>query len=216
MRSESRSVLFAIAALAAAACGVDPGAQLATTQQAVTVPSVRFAEIHYDNTGTDAGEAIEVSGPAGMDVTGWQVVLYNGNGGASYNTQTLSGAFPATCDTRGVMVINYPVNGIQNGDPDGMALVDAGGAVVEFLSYEGVFAATNGPALGLTSTDIGTREAGTEPAGLSLQRSSAGTWSAPIASTFGACNDNGDTPPPPEVVTVSVSPAIAAINVVAT
>lgn len=216
MRSESRNVLFAMAAVAAAACGVEPGAQLATKEQAVTVPSVRFAELHYDNTGTDAGEAIEVSGPAGMDVTGWQVVLYNGNGGASYNTQTLSGAFPATCGTRGVLVINYPVNGIQNGDPDGLALVDAGGAVVEFLSYEGVFAATNGPALGLTSTDIGTREAGTEPTGLSLQRSSAGTWSAPIASTFGACNDNGDTPPPPEVVTVSVSPATATIDVAAT
>src|SRR4029079_9433771 len=160
MRSESRSVLFAMAAVAAAACGVEAGGELATTHQAVTVPSVRFAEIHYDNTGTDAGEAIEVSGPAGMDVTGWTVVLYNGNGGASYNTQTLTGAFPATCGTRGVMVVNYPVNGIQNGDPDGMALVDAGGAVVEFLSYEGVFAATNGPANGQTSTDLGTREGG--------------------------------------------------------
>src|SRR5689334_1726435 len=216
MRSESRSVLFAIAALAAAACGVDPGAQLATMEQAATVPSVRFAEIHYDNTGTDAGEAIEVSGPTGMDVTGWTVVLYNGNGGASYNTQTLAGAFPATCGTRGVMVVNYPVNGIQNGDPDGMALVDAGGAVVEFLSYEGVFAATNGPASGQTSTDIGAREAGTEPAGLSLQRASAGTWSSPIASTFGACNDNGDTPPPPVVASVTVAPASATIEIAGT
>src|SRR5215813_3238877 len=63
-------------------------------------PSVRFSEIHYDNTGTDAGEAIEISGPAGMDVTGWTVVLYNGNGGASYNTQTLSGTIPATCTNR--------------------------------------------------------------------------------------------------------------------
>jgi DNA/RNA endonuclease G (NUC1) len=216
MRSESRNVLFAIAALAAASCGVEPGAQTASTQQAVTTPSVRFAELHYDNTGTDVGEAIEVSGPAGMDVTGWQVVLYNGNGGASYNTQTLSGAVPATCGTRGVLVINYPTNGIQNGDPDGMALVDSAGAVVEFLSYEGVFAATNGPALGLTSTDIAVREAGTEPTGLSLQRSGAGTWSGPIASTFGACNDNDDTPPPPDVVTVSVSPATATIDVGAT
>src|SRR6185503_18123933 len=105
------------------------------------LPAVRFSEIHYDNAGTDAGEAIEVSGPAGTDVTGWRVVLYNGSGGASYDTKTLSGAIPATCDTRGVVVITYAVNGIQNGSPDGMALIDASGAVVEYLSYEGVFAA---------------------------------------------------------------------------
>src|SRR5687768_14779651 len=40
------------------------------------LPAVRFSEIHYDNTGTDTGETIEISGPAGTDLTGWQVVLY--------------------------------------------------------------------------------------------------------------------------------------------
>src|SRR5688572_24029705 len=147
-------------------------------------PDVRISEFHYDNTGTDTGEAIEVSGPAGQDVTGWTVVLYNGNGGASFGTQTLSGTIPATCGSRGVLVLTYPSNGIQNGDPDGIALVDASNAVVEFLSYEGTFAATNGPALGLTSTDIGVREAGTEAVGLSLPRDAAGLWSGPAASTF--------------------------------
>ena len=52
------------------------------------LPAVRFSEIHYDNVGTDVGEAIEISGPAGTDVTGWQVVLYNGSGGAAYGTTT--------------------------------------------------------------------------------------------------------------------------------
>src|SRR4051794_34542518 len=47
-------------------------------------------EIHYDNDGTDVGEAIEVAGPAGTDLAGWSLVLYNGNGGASYNTTVLS------------------------------------------------------------------------------------------------------------------------------
>src|SRR6266508_996877 len=111
---------------------------------AFSLPAVRFSEIHYDNTGTDAAEAIEVSGPAGTDVSDWRIVLYNGNGGASYRADTLRTTIPATCGDRGVVVVNYPVNGIQNGSPDGMALVDGAGAVVEFLSYEGVFAATNG------------------------------------------------------------------------
>ena len=43
-------------------------------------------EIHYDNDGTDAGEAIEIAGPAGTDLSGWSLVLYNGNGGVVYNT----------------------------------------------------------------------------------------------------------------------------------
>src|SRR5262245_36002015 len=97
-------------------------------------PVVRIAEIHYDNTGTDTGEAIEISGPAGTDLTGWSIVLYNGNGGAVYRTSTLTGQIPATCGARGVVVQTYPANGIQNGSPDGMALVDSGGVVVEFLS----------------------------------------------------------------------------------
>ena len=173
---------------------------------------VRFSEIHYDNAGTDAGEAIEVAGPAGTDLSGWRVVLYNGANGAMYGTTTLSGPLPATCGTRGVVVINYPSNGIQNGAPDGMALVDAGGAVVEFLSYEGVFAATDGPALGATSVDIGVAEAGTEPLGASLARAANGTWSGPAPSTFGACNDQDATPPAP-VVTVTIAPPSASLNI---
>jgi hypothetical protein len=41
-------------------------------------------EIHYDNTGTDSGEAIEIAGPVGTDLSGWSLVLYNGASGASY------------------------------------------------------------------------------------------------------------------------------------
>src|SRR4051812_26165233 len=80
---------------------------------------VRFSELHYDNDGTDSGESLGVAGPAGTDLTGWRVVLYNGGNGLAYNTQTLSGPLPATCGVRGVVVLAYPTNGIQNGSPDG-------------------------------------------------------------------------------------------------
>src|SRR5262245_1952664 len=138
MRRVIRTGLIIAATATAASCATEPGG-LASVTQALSAPEIRFAEIHYHTVGTDSGEGIEVSRPAGADVTGWQVVLYNGNGGASYDTKTLSGVFPATCGARGVLVITYPTNGIQNGSPDGMALIDAGGAVVEYLSYEGVF-----------------------------------------------------------------------------
>ncbi|MCL7454956.1 MAG: endonuclease [Anaerolineae bacterium] len=151
-------------------------------------------EIHYDNVGTDTGEAIEIAGPAGTDLTGWSIVLYNGNGGAVYDTDYLSVVIPDQQAGYGTVVINYPVNGIQNGSPDGLALVDASNGVIQFLSYEGVFTAVGGPADGMTSTDIGVAEGSGTAVGDSLQLTGSGfvyedfTWIAPQPNTFGAVN----------------------------
>ena len=54
---------------------------LAAAMRAAAQTTVFINEIHYDNVGTDAGEAIEIAGPAGTDLTGWSVVLYNGSNG---------------------------------------------------------------------------------------------------------------------------------------
>jgi DNA/RNA endonuclease G (NUC1) len=178
---------------------------------AADTSGVRISEIHYDNTGTDAGEAIEVSAPAGTVLDKWQLVLYNGapSSLSVYNTRTLSGTVPATCGARGVLVFNYAVNGIQNGDPDGVALVDSTGAVVEFWSYGGTFTASGGPANGLTSTDFHVKESTTTPVGNSLARTGADTtWTGPAANTFGACNDV-----PAEVASIRVTPATATVTV---
>ncbi len=157
--------------------------------------NVRFTEIHYDNDGTDVNETIEIEGPANGNLSGWKVVLYNQTGGVVYDTQVLSMTIPATCGDRGVVTVSYPSNGIQNGPSDGFALVNGAGQVVEFLSYEGTLTATNGPATGLLSTNIGVSESSTGSANRSLQRNAAGAWYGPYASTFGACNPS-DTPPP--------------------
>src|SRR5215207_50997 len=154
---------------------------------AAALPSVYLSELHYDNVGTDADERIEINAPAGTDLTGWQVVLYNGSNGAVYNTRTLAETVLATCGDRGVVVLTYPVDGIQNGAPDGIALVNSGGTLVEFLSYEGTMTGIGGPANGVLSTDIGVSEPGA-PVGQSLQRSSSDVWTGPVAHTFGACN----------------------------
>ena len=156
--------------------------------------SVFINEIHYDNTGTDAGEAIEIAGPAGTNLSGWSLVLYNGAGGAPYDTKALSGIIPNQQAGFGTLSFTYPVNGIQNGSPDGMALVDAASNVVQFLSYEGTFTAVGGPANGMLSVDIGVSENGTEPLGRSLQLTGAGqfyedfTWNPPAVASFGAVN----------------------------
>jgi uncharacterized protein len=157
--------------------------------------SVFINELHYDNAGTDAGEAVEIAGPAGTDLTGWSLVLYNGNGGATYGSPAaLSGTVPDLGGGFGVVVVSYPANGLQNGSPDGLAIVDAGNAVVQFLSYEGVFVAVGGPADGMTSIDIGVSESGSGAVGNSLQLTGTGTtyedfiWAPEAANTFGAFN----------------------------
>jgi 5'-nucleotidase len=172
------------------------GGLVTTAAPAAAAPTdARITEIHYDNAGTDTGEAIEVTAPTAADLTGLSLVLYNGSNApgaaATYSTTPVP-----TSDT-GIAVVSYPANGIQNGPADGMALVTADGTVVEFLSYEGVITAGNGPAAGLTSTDIGVAETGgsTEPAGLSLQLVD-GAWTGPISSTFGSANTGGADPDP--------------------
>lgn len=166
-------------------------------QSAAGAQSVFINEIHYDNASTDSGEAIEIAGPAGTDLSGWSVVLYNGNTPAAavtYDSDALSGTIPDQGGGFGTVSLSYPSNGIQNGGNDAIALVDGLGAVVQFLSYEGVATASNGPAAGMTSTDIGVVETGSDPAGYSLQLVGSGTaygdftWQAPAAQSFGAVN----------------------------
>lgn len=133
-------------------------------------------ELHYDNASTDVGEFIEVAGRAGLDLGGWKLELYNGNGGALYDSLVLSGVIPNQGDCFGALAFDF--GQIQNGGPDGMALVDPLGTVVEFLSYEGSFTAVDGSAVGLLSSDIGVSEDFTTPIGQSLQRGGLGEVSA--------------------------------------
>ncbi|MFC2134966.1 T9SS type A sorting domain-containing protein, partial [Bacteroidota bacterium] len=167
-------------------------------------PSIVFInEIHYDNSGADTGEAVEVAGNAGADLTGWSLVFYNGNGGSSYRTYTFSETIPDICDGYGAVAVF--ISGIQNGSPDGLALVDNSGNVVQFLSYEGDFTASDGPAAGLTSEDIGVSEYSSTPVGYSLQLTGYGTkyedftWNTAAPNTFNDCNTNqtfSEEPPP--------------------
>ena len=82
-------------------------------------------ELHYDNAGADSAEAIEVAGPAGSDLGGYSLVLYNGANGAPYGTLTLSGTLPNQDDGHGTLSV--AAVGLQNGSPDGVALVGPGG-----------------------------------------------------------------------------------------
>jgi len=163
-------------------------------------------EIHYDNSGRDIGEGVEVGGPAGLDLSGWELVPYNGRNGRSYRPVTLTGTLPD--QSSGFGTLWFPISRLQNGARDGVALVDDQGSVVQLLSYEGSLTATNGAASGMSSTDIGVNEPSGTAAGESLQLAGSGaayddfSWQTPASASPGAPNpgqtftSSVDTHPP--------------------
>jgi len=211
----------------AAALMVLLGAVTSARAFTMSPADVFINEIHYDNDSIDANEAIEVAGPAGTDLSGWTLVLYNGANGQSYNVRALSGVIPDLQNGFGTLLFTYPVNGIQNGSPDGVALVN-GDTLVQFLSYEGSFTAVGGPADGVASTDIGVTEIGSEPLGQSLQLHGSGsiyqdfTWAGPSPISPGAVNAGQTfqlsanapivTTCPTELITTAGTPAMAEIS----
>ena len=188
-----RAVVVAVCLATAAVVTVAPAS--------AAPPSAPYiSEIHYDNAGTDVGEFVEVHVPAGASTAGWSVVLYNGNGGAAYGTQLLPAVTVPPGGPPAAVVVSYSTNGVQNGSPDGVALIDSAGTVVELLSYEGTLTATSGPAAGMTSVDIGVAEAGTELTGQSLSRAydvatDQFVWRGPALATMGTPNPTIDDQP---------------------
>lgn len=143
------------------------------------VANVFINEINYDPAGADTNETIEIAGLAGTDLSGWCIVLYNGNGGVAYaatggSTSGIALSGVIADQNNGFGTVSVAASGLQNGAPDGFALVDNLGRVVQFLSYEGTFTATDGPAAGMTSIDIGVAQDG-DPVGTSLQLTGTGS-----------------------------------------
>lgn len=155
-------------------------------------------EIHYDNDGADINEGIEIAGPAGTDLTGYEIRLYNSTGNYYGTILSLSGTIPNQQNNLGTLW--FAEAGIQNGSADGMVLVDNFGNVLQFISYEGTIIAIDGVANGMTSIDIGVFEDNTTLEGYSLQLIGIGnkysdfSWSGPIAATPGFQNTSQTLP----------------------
>ena len=159
-------------------------------------------EIHYDNTGGDVDETVEIviENPGTYTLSDFQVELYNGSNGTSYNPHTLDEfTVGNSVGNFTIYYYNYTANGqsIQNGAPDGLALSYQSTVISgQFLSYEGSLTATDGNANGMTSVDIGVSETSSTPVGESLQLSGNGTlyidftWQVPATATSGALNNN--------------------------
>jgi endonuclease I len=187
--------------------------------------AVFINEFHYDDATAagDTGERIEVVATAGETLSSYTVYLYNGSAptaAVTYGSNVVPAGSLVTCGGQvRIATLSYATNGIQNGPNDGMALVNGSGQVVQFISYEGAITASNGPAAGLTSTNLPVSETGSDAAGKSLRLTGSGTtyanftWQAPATATFGACNTGQTfTAPNPPPVLNSTTPVSGATD----
>ncbi len=160
----------------------------------ITDPRFWINELHYDDSGADANEFIEVIVPQSFsDFTNLHLILYDGATGLQ-SADHDGGTFTQGATQDGFRLLSKNIPGLPDGTT-GMALVYKGN-VIQFLSYEGSFTAADGPAAGMTSVDIGVAEDGTDAEGLSLQLSGQGdtyrsfVWNTPTPQTSGQPNTN--------------------------
>jgi cytosine/adenosine deaminase-related metal-dependent hydrolase len=192
-------------------------AMSALTISAGVPGTVLINEVDYDQDGTDTAEFIELFNPGvtAVDLSGLAVVLINGSGGAEYARAPLSGslapgeylvigvegqtlALPA--GTRRIDVPSASGGGIQNGNPDGIAIVrTSDGALLDAFSYAGPIttATIGGRTYSLVEGTMLAAETEDTPAG-SLVRSPNGSdtddaatdWALAPRPTPGAPNED--------------------------
>lgn len=126
-----------------------------------------ISEIHYDNIGADVNELVGVTAPAGLNLSGWQLVLYNGANGQPYRSVSLSGQFGGSGGTWAESY--WPVVGIQNG-PDAVALLSPADRLIDFVAYEAVVVGSGGEAAGAVASLLPVSEGADTATTSSLQR----------------------------------------------
>jgi hypothetical protein len=92
-------------------------------------------EVDYDQVGTDADGFVEIhnAGDAAADLANVDLVAVNGGDSAEYAREQLTGTLAAG----GYLVVAIE---LQNGAPDGLALLE-GATLLDALSYEGAITA---------------------------------------------------------------------------
>jgi hypothetical protein len=99
-------------------------------------------EVDYDQLGADGDGFVEIknTGTTAIALTGIALVFVDGTDSEEYKRTALTG----TLEAGGYLVVPSDP---QNGAPDGLAIVDGSGALIDALSYEGA----------ITSAKIGTQ-----------------------------------------------------------
>lgn len=127
--------------------------------------SIWINELHYDNSGRDRDEFVEIACNQRVRLAGYKIILINGSTRDDYKTINLS----ETCSPDSNFVVRSDVSPMQNGGSDGVVLVQPDGDIIEFVSYEGTTTYK-----GRESDDIGVAESNNTPIGFSLQKFGSG------------------------------------------
>jgi len=165
-------------------------------------PKAWINEFHYDDNSKDTNETVEIIIKNAPDYTlsDFTISLYNGSNGAVYNSTTVDLGFPGDT-TFDYYFYSIPFPSLQNGSPDGIA-IDCGGRLLNFISYEGDFVGTSGPAAGILSEEVGQQETSSTPVGYSLQLQGCGTsqehffWQESQPASLGSLNPGQFLNPP--------------------
>lgn len=193
----SESASASLSATPSSSSSISPSASVSLGSSQTPSPSLSMSpsispviidpfinEFHYQDSNT-TNEFVEIAGLAGTDLTGFQVIVYDGNRGILKRTRTMTGSLTDQIDGFGFMSVQVRLDN----NKDGIVLVSSTGEVLEFLSYEGQFTASDGPADRMESIDVGVEESSSAQSDFSLQRVGAGcegssfTWVAPQANT---------------------------------
>eukprot|EP01120_Amphizonella_sp_Union-15-10_P005758 TRINITY_DN1749_c0_g1_i4.p1 TRINITY_DN1749_c0_g1~~TRINITY_DN1749_c0_g1_i4.p1 ORF type:complete len:695 (+),score=137.31 TRINITY_DN1749_c0_g1_i4:55-2139(+) len=158
--------------------------------------TVFINELHYDNVLFDQGEGFEIAGPAGTDLNGWKVELYEGAKGKVYKVLKLTGVLKDQQNGYGTLFFSVSLFNAGTSNGDGFALINPSGTIIQFLSYGGVFTASEGTCKGLRSTLLPVSENNLTPVGYSLQLIGIGavyedfSWVGPVPKSYGKPNKN--------------------------
>lgn len=154
-------------------------------------PNAWINEIHYDKIAIEESEFVEIviESPEKYTMSDFDIYFYDGDNGTAYRTANMDDFNAGNTDsTFHLYTLSYPAgeDWIYN-ENAGMALTYKD-HVLQFISYDGSFVATDGPAKDNTSEDIGVSQKDSPQNGYSLQLIGLGnyytyfTWVDPPAS----------------------------------
>jgi len=135
-------------------------------------PVAWINEFHYNDVGADANEFIEIVVKNAVDYNlhDFSVMLYDGSTGTVYDQETLdnfnAGQTFASYSIYALDFTNHSFFNIENG-PDGIALAYQGNLIL-FISYQGSFTATDGPASGTVAENLIPSESNSTPENSSI------------------------------------------------
>lgn len=93
--------------------------------------------MHYENIGIDQWEGVEIAAPAGTNLDGWTLHVYDGSSKED-KVVKLKGVIPNLKNGYGVLFFKFSLKNSSHGT--GLALVNSKGQVQQFLSYGGTTA----------------------------------------------------------------------------